>query len=183
MQDNQYVISIMARDRIGIIADVTGAIKSLRGNLADMSQTVLRRYFTMILIASFPRDIDSEALRRALEAVEGDTPFEIGIRRISESLPAEAQEISDNQYVLTAVGPDQIGLVAAVTELLRQKDISIEDLSTRVDEGTYTMMLLLDLPPNTDISRLKHSLQVAMEDIGIRVELRHHALFRATNEI
>jgi glycine cleavage system transcriptional repressor len=181
--ENQYVISVMAQDRVGIIADVTGAVKSLRGNLADMSQTVLRRYFTMILIASFPAEVDAEALRRALKSVEGDTPFAVGLRNVTDPLPAEEQEISDNQYVLTAVGPDQIGLVAAVTELLRQKNISIEDLSTRVDEGTYTMMLLLDLPPNTDISKLKHSLKIAMEDIGIKVELRHHALFRKTNEI
>jgi glycine cleavage system transcriptional repressor len=181
--ENQYVISIMARDRVGIIADVTGVIKALRGNLADMSQTVLRRYFTMILIASFPDEVNADTLRNALKAAEGETPFEIGVRKVDSALPDEAQVISENQYVLTAVGPDQIGLVAAVAELLRQKEINIEDLSTRVDRGTYTMMLLLDLPPRTDITRLKQSLHVAMEDIGINVELRHHALFRKTNEI
>ena len=180
---NQYVISVMARDRVGIIADVTGAIKSLEGNLADMSQTVLRGYFTMILIVSFRKEVTTEDLTRALHNVQGDTPFAIGLRRVTGELPVESRIISENQYVLTAVGPDKIGLVAAVSELLRQKQINVEDLSTLVDKGTYTMMFLLDLPPGIDIPKLKHSLKVAMEDIGVKVELRHHALFRVTNEI
>lgn len=173
----------MARDRVGIIADVTSAIKKLRGNLADMSQTVLRGHFTMILIASFPKGVTPEKVRETLHAVEGETRFEIGVQTPRDGLPEEPVLLQDNQYVLTAVGPDKIGLVAAVTELLRQKKINIEDLSTRVDSGTYTMMLLLHLPLGTDVAKLKHSLQVAMGDIGVNVELRHHALFRTTNEI
>ena len=40
----QFVISIMARDRVGIVADVATAIKNLEGNLGDLSQTVLSGY-------------------------------------------------------------------------------------------------------------------------------------------
>lgn len=179
-----YVISVMARDRVGIVADVTTAIKLLHGNLADMSQTVLCGYFTMILIAEFPEDITPEILADALKAVEGETPFQIGIQRpLGDAVPAEVPENKDNQYVLTAVGPDKIGLVATVTEYLRQKSINIEDLSTCVDHGVYTMVLLLDLPTGTDVARLKHSLQIAMENIALNVELRHHAIFKTTNEI
>ena len=48
-----YMISVMSHDRVGIIADVTGAIKSLHGNLEDLSQTVMKGYFTMLLLATF----------------------------------------------------------------------------------------------------------------------------------
>ena len=50
----KFILSIMSQDRVGIVADVAGAIKALRGNLEDMTQTVLRGYFTMILLAEFP---------------------------------------------------------------------------------------------------------------------------------
>ena len=178
-----FVISIMAQDRVGIVADVTTAIRNLGGNLADMSQTVLRGHFTMILIASFPEDLTRDGLRAALEAVAGKTPFEVGLHEPQGELPGEATAIADNQYVLTATGPDRIGLVSAVAEYLRQKGINIVDLSTCVESGTYTMILLLDLPQGTDVARLKRSLQIAMEDVALSVELRHHALFRSTNEI
>ena len=178
-----YVISVMARDRIGIIADVTTAIKGLDGNLADMSQTVLRGYFTMILIASFPDPVGAAAIRAALQAAAGESSFEIGIAVPEGELPGESPDAQERQYVLTAVGPDRIGLVAAVSGYLREKDINIADLSTTVDNGIYTMMLLVELPVGADVARLKRGLQVAMEDVALSVELRHHAIFRMTNEI
>ncbi|MBN2449188.1 MAG: hypothetical protein JXR77_02295 [Lentisphaeria bacterium] len=178
-----YVISVMARDRVGIIADVTMAIQGLQGNLADMSQTVLRGYFTMILIASFPDGVRPEDVRAALQTAAGTDHFEIGVAAPEQELPAETPTPRDNLYVLTAVGPDRIGLVAAVSGYLREKSINIADLSTRVESGTYTMMLLLELPPGTDVARLKRGLQVALEDVALSVEVRHHAIFRMTNEI
>jgi len=178
-----YVISVMAQDRVGIVADVTTAIKGLRGNLADMSQTVLCGYFTMILVASFPAEIAADQICRRLREVEGNTPFAVGVQSPDKALHQETPPAKNNQYVLTAIGPDRIGLVAAVSEYMRQKNINIEDLSTCIDEGFYTMVLLLDLAPGTDVAKLKHSLQIAMEDIALSVELRHHAIFRTTNEI
>jgi glycine cleavage system transcriptional repressor len=179
----QYVISVMAQDRVGIIADVTTVIKGLEGNLADMSQTVLRGYFTMILIASFPDRLGPEDIRAALRAAAGESSFEIGIATPAGELPGESPEVKERQYVLTAVGPDKIGLVAAVSGYLREKEINIADLSTTVDHGVYTMMMLVELPPGADVARLKHGLRVAMEDVALSVELRHHAIFRMTNEI
>lgn len=178
-----YVISVMAQDRVGIIADVTGAIKALDGNLADLSQTVLRGYFTMILIASFPECLRAADIRAALVAAAGGSSFEIGIAAPAGPLPTESPEVKDRQYVLTAVGPDKIGLVAAVSGYLREKGINIVDLSTTVDNGVYTMMMLVELPSGADVARLKHGLRVAMEDVALSVELRHHAIFRMTNEI
>ena len=177
-----FVISIMAEDRVGIVADVSTAIRNLGGNLADMSQTVLRGHFTMILIASFGEEATRATVSAALKAVEGETPFAVGVSEPQE-IPDEPSAIAENQYVLTAVGPDRIGLVSAVTEYLRQKEINIQDLSTCVEDGVYTMILLLNLKVGTDVARLKHSLQIAMEDVALSVELRHHALFRSTNEI
>lgn len=62
----QYVISVMSRDRIGIIAEVAGAISSLHGDIADLRQSVLRDYFTMILLARFPAGITADAVREVI---------------------------------------------------------------------------------------------------------------------
>jgi glycine cleavage system transcriptional repressor len=179
----QYVISVMAQDRVGIVADVTTAIQGLNGNLADMSQTVLRGYFTMILIASFPQGVGPADIRAALKAAAGESTFEIGLACPGRELPAESPAPRENQYVLTAVGPDRIGLVAAVSGYLREKGINIADLSTTVDNGVYTMMMLVELPASADVAKIKHGLQIAMEEVALNVELQHHAIFRMTNEI
>ncbi|MDD4097766.1 MAG: hypothetical protein PHC30_03255 [Lentisphaeria bacterium] len=179
-----YIISVMSHDRVGIIADVTAAIKTLHGNLEDLSQTVLRGYFSMILLARFPDGTTEDQLRQALHAVKDLAAFEIGIEPFDENRPpAPPANAADNTYVLTASGPDNIGLVAALAEYLRQKNINIVDLATRRENDDYIMMFLVSLPPALDVAKLQHSLKIAMEAIGLEVGLRHRALFRHANEI
>ncbi|MFA5204719.1 MAG: ACT domain-containing protein [Lentisphaeria bacterium] len=176
-----YVISVMARDRVGIIADVTGAIRELGGNLADLSQTVLGGYFTMILVASFPGGVTEEGVRERLRQLDPAEPFEVGVKpRLATAAPAAA---GGAKYVLTAVGPDKIGLVAVLSGYLREKGINIEDLATRVDGERYWMTLLVYLPAGTDVGKLKRSLKLAMAEAGIQAELQHESIFRATNEV
>ncbi len=179
-----YVISVMSHDRVGIIADVTGAIKQLHGNLEDMSQTVMKGYFTMLLLADFPGDVNEKQLKAALHAVKGLSSFEIGL--LPYEPPTQDNQTltnSNDLYVITASGPDRVGLVAELTEYLRLKNINIIDLATRCEQSTYTMMLLVKLPDGTDVAKLKKGLQIAMETFGLSVEIRHQAIFSKTNEI
>lgn len=177
-----FIISVMAQDRTGIVADVTGAVKSLKGNLEDMTQTVMRGYFTMILLAQFPEDLQEQQLQQQLQqnsALAGlhitTTPF------VKNDQTPQADE--DALYVLTSSGPDKPGIVATTAEALRQKNINIVDLNTRTSKGNYNMMFLVSIPKGTDIAKLKRSLQIIMEDLGLAIELRHQDIFRKTNEI
>ena len=179
-----YVISVMFKDRVGIIADVTSAIKKIGGNLEDLSQTVMRGYFTMILFAAFPEGTDVKHIQEAFHAVKGLENFELGIVPFEQDDEAIAAESEDQDlYVLTASGPDAPGLVATIAEYLRQKAINIVDLTTKVSQGQYLMMFLVKLPAKTDVGKLKRSLQIATADLGLKTELRHQALFKKTNEI
>ena len=45
------------------------------------------------------------------------------------------------------------------------------------------MMLLVKLPEGTDVAKLKKGLRIAMETVGLSVEIRHQAIFSKTNEI
>ena len=183
MPSKSYIISVMSEDRVGIVADVSGAIRKLNGNLKDLSQTVMRGYFTMIVLAYFPEEMDGDALRKALHAIRKLSRFEIGVLPYHE-LPNVAPPSQEDTYVLTASGPDQPGLVFALSSFLCEKGINILDLSTKMDsKGHYIMMFLVSLPEGTDVSKLKHSLQLAVESQHLAVELRNQAIFHKTNEI
>jgi glycine cleavage system transcriptional repressor len=182
MSSRQFVISVMTRDRVGIVADVAGAIRELGGNLADLSQTVLCGHFTMILVAAFPPDVTPEALRQALLPLDPEEPFEIGIKTPASPVPLGPDQ-SEGQYVVTAAGPDQIGLVASISGYLRSHNVNIVDFTTQVDEGRYTMILGIDLPEGTRVGQFKADLRRAMEEVGVAVELQHRRIFVATNEV
>ncbi|MFA6294443.1 MAG: ACT domain-containing protein, partial [Victivallales bacterium] len=182
----QLVISVMAKDRPGIVADVTGIISDFKGNLADLSQTTLCGYFTMILVASFPDGTSTEKLREALSEKGGsrnpEYSFEIGIKETS-ILKREESSPSESMYILTADGEDQIGLVAKVSAFCKKHRINILDLSTRADNDRYTMILLLDISSVKSLSGIRKALGEFSHSTGLNTELQHRDIFVATNEI
>jgi glycine cleavage system transcriptional repressor len=179
----QYVISIMTRDRVGVVADVTTALSALDGNLADLSQTVLCGYFTMILIASFPDHVTPDVLRETLARLDTEAPFEIGIKTPPQPVETEPTAYSEDHFVLTAAGPDKIGLVAAVSSYLRDHKINIDDLSTRVADGQYVMILSINFPPDIDVGEFKRTMQKTMATHGVRLDIQQYGIFRAINEV
>jgi predicted amino acid-binding ACT domain protein len=50
----RYVITLTAANRVGILAAVTEALSQLGGNLVEIRQTVVQKFFTIILAADFP---------------------------------------------------------------------------------------------------------------------------------
>jgi len=180
----QFVISIMSRDRVGIIYDVSSAISGMQGDIADLRPSVLCGYFTMILIASFPDGATEGAIRRRLRAINrADVPpLEITVRQVDDVGPAEDGAALENAYVLTASGRDRIGFVATVSSFCAQNGINILDLSTAVDDGTYIMILLIDLR-SCDVGEARRLLRRFGQETGFNVVLQHYDIFKATHEV
>jgi glycine cleavage system transcriptional repressor len=179
----QFVISITSRDRIGIVRDVSSAISELRGDIADLRQSVLCGYFTMILIAAFPAEVAAETIRHRLIAINTpDRPaLEITVSR-AEGLAADETGALENAYVLTASGPDRIGFVATVSSFCARQQINILDLSTAVADGSYIMMLLVDLS-RCDTGDIRRRLKQFGQETGFNVVLQHYDVFKATQEV
>jgi ACT domain-containing protein len=48
---NRIIVTVIGADRVGIIAGVTAVLADANANIVDISQTTLREFFTMILMA------------------------------------------------------------------------------------------------------------------------------------
>ena len=184
---NQFVLSIMSRDRVGIVYEISRALTDLNGDIANIRQSVLSGYFTMILLATFPEDVDQRAIERKLAEV--DARSETAIESVAVPvLDAHRHEPPDgpppeNSYVLTASGPDRIGFVATVADFCRQQAINILDLSTTVNDGQYVMILLVDLSRSGPVVEVRAALATLAKAEGLTIVLQHHDIFRATNEV
>lgn len=44
------IVTVIGKDRVGIIADVCGLLSQSQVNVLDISQTVMQDYFTMIML-------------------------------------------------------------------------------------------------------------------------------------
>lgn len=180
----QFVISIMSRDRVGIVYEVSKAISDLGGNIADVRQSVLCGYFTMILLAAFPPEITRRDIERKLAEVDSqsETAIEAAVKQVKAIALESFSPKPDSAYVLTATGADQIGLVATVSHFCARHNINILDLSTTVSDGAYVMILLTDLS-RCAIGEVRRDLQQFSQETGLKVVLQHHDVFQAVNEV
>ena len=181
----QFVISIMSRDRVGIIYEISKALSELDGNIADVRQSVLSGYFTMILLASFPGKVTKRAVERKLAEVDAnsETVIESAVKQIEQSIPVSSSSTPENAYVLTATGVDRVGIVAQVSHFCVTHNINILYLSTTISDGAYVMILVLDLDRCDSISVVRSDLQELAQETGLKLVLQHYDIFRAVSEI
>ena len=183
-ETKEFVISMMSRDRVGIVYEVSKAISDLGGNIADVRQSVLCGYFTMILLAAFPSEISQKDIKRKLAEVDSksETTFDVAVKLVQTDTLETFASLPEHTYVLTAKGTDQIGLVATVSEFCSRHSINILDLSTTVSDGAYVMILLIDMS-RCSIGDVRSDLPGFMQQTGLNVVLQHHDIFRAVNEV
>jgi glycine cleavage system transcriptional repressor len=185
LPQRQYVVSVMSRDRVGIVAEVSGAISALQGDIADMRQSVLRGHFTMILLARFPGTVTPADIQGRIAAASacGPVPLHVAVLQADNAPAVEPITPAQDTYLLTARGPDRIGFVASVSSFCARNGLNILDLSTTVVGNDYVMMLLVDVSHCDDLDALRRRLHEFGNEAGLSAVLQHEAIFRATNEV
>ena len=65
----EFIITMTAANRVGILSAVTKAMADLGGDLREASQTVVRGFFTMIFSAEFPDQTSPHVITDHLQDV------------------------------------------------------------------------------------------------------------------
>lgn len=179
----QMVISVVSKDRPGIVADVTGGIYSLGGDLADLNQSILCGYLTMILIAKFQTDITPEDVEKKLSEIESEVPIESIVKLVEGEIAQDIECQSDKIYMLTAQGKNRSGLVASLGEFCFERSINILDINTTLRNGSYTMILQLDLANAKSVDAVHDDLKALEEETELKIVMQHEDIFIITSEV
>jgi predicted amino acid-binding ACT domain protein len=175
------VVSVLDRDRVGILRDVTAVIADMGANIDGIAQTVMAGYFTVLLTATFAAAQDPEAVRRALEAgIAGGTAL-VNVR--ARERDADHRTAPGLRYMLTLIGPDQPGILKRITAFLAERAINIEDWTVGYSGTVVTYIGELSVPARLDIKQLQTECARLMGAIGLSVHIQHENIFRVTNEV
>ena len=175
---NRLVINVVARDRVGIIADVSETLYRLGANIDATSQTVVWGWFTMIICATFPPETRAEDVRHAVEAAGA---FSATVLPFSG--PTTSQALDGEPYVATVVGADRPGIVHALTRCLASAGVNIVDVWNEVREGRFIVLFHLEVPPGVETRTLRHALDEVASKVGVTASLQHQDIFTATNSL
>ena len=74
------ILTVVGKDKVGIIAGVSQKLAELNINILDVSQTIMEDYFTMMMMLQMQPEADLEAIKQALSQVENTLSIKISIQ-------------------------------------------------------------------------------------------------------
>jgi len=175
----EYILSVSARDRSGIIAELSGALFELGGNVLSATQTVLHDYFAMMILCTMNESVAPEDIRSKLdERVASEFNLYITKRQ-----PTAIEPNLTRTYIITLIGPDKPGVLHALTSYLASKRINIDDLSCQTAEDEFLVICQVSVPNELDVSALQADLEKKGGELQFTAHMQHENVFVATNQL
>jgi len=179
----QYILTVLATNRTGILAAMANALDELGGNILDVSQAVIREFFTMIVAAEFPEHRDPDVIADHIRAVCRPFGAEVALKDPSlEPILEPTDDVGQKQrYVLTVAGRDRPGILRFIAHRLAQDDIDLVDLQgmrNSIDHSFVTSMEL-SVPQGVDSLQLRDELDKEFHSAEITVALQHRRVLAA----
>ena len=176
-----YILTVMARDRVGIVRDVSSGLAGLGGNITRLSQTVVRSYFTLIISVEMPDERTQLEIRQAVERNGAVGEFEVSVRPYQEAVATETCALE--RFTLSMQGTDQKGIIARTTTYLAGRGINVDDFYSYVHEGILLMLAQVSVPVGVDVEEVQAGLEEVGREFGLAVHLQHEDIFRATSDV
>ena len=88
-------------------------------------------------------------------------------------------DASKTRAVVTVLGSDRSGIVAAVAGALAEADANILDISQTILQGIFTMTMLVDLSPSTvAFAQLQERLEGLSKELGVQITMQREEVFK-----
>jgi predicted amino acid-binding ACT domain protein len=175
-----YIVSVTSADRVGIVYSVAGTVRDQGGNILELSQTVMRGYFTIILAVEFGEVKDPKKLAAAI--AERGKRFDLTVAVIEEKAAPETLVPGGERFILTVLGDDHPGNIHGIAGCLAAHGVNIVDLHARVDGARFSLIMEAFLPPDLSPATVRAELERFGRDHGLEAYVQHENIFLATSE-
>lgn len=86
--------------------------------------------------------------------------------------------------VITVMGSDKVGIVAAVTNALAECNANIVDISQSLMQGIFAMILMVDISESDKkLADIQNILSAAGEKLGVKIVVQHEDIFKYMHRI
>ncbi len=86
--------------------------------------------------------------------------------------------------IVTVIGKDRVGIIAAVCIKLAGMNINVLDLSQTVLQGKFTMVMAVDISQATsNFSEIRNELLKLGNEINMSIRIQREEIFDAMNNI
>ncbi len=89
-----------------------------------------------------------------------------------------------NRIIVTVIGVDKVGIIAAVTALLAEANANIVDISQTTLQEFFAMIMMADVASATvPFDELKRRLNAKGVEMGLRIDAQHEDVFKFMHRV
>lgn len=165
--ENWFMVTLVGKDRPGIVARVSGALYEGGCALGEASMMRLGANFTIMLMVRF------DGTKKALAALLAPEAESLGLHAHVDRIEGRLHNHRVPDVAITVYGADRAGIVAKVTGALAQAGLDILDLESDVggDERRPIYIMHIEGQAREGIDALASALEVVKKDEGIDATL------------
>jgi len=171
-----FSVSVVGRDRPGIVSEVSRVLYELGCNIEDSTCTILSGQFAMILVVYHSRFSASSDLASAFEKVRGEMGLMVTIHALKDEEVVHEKRFTGHPHIISVYGSDRPGIVFSVSKELADRKVNITDMNTQVvgskERPVYVMVLEVDIPEAVDMKELQAVFERIKKEIGVSISVR-----------
>ena len=171
---NFFALTIVGRDRPGIVSQVTEILYNQGCNIADSSCSILGGQFAMILILGHPEYTSRESFGDAFQPLE-EADLTVALRVLKPGGEVRS-DIEGDICMISVYGSDKPGIVYRVASVLGDKKVNITDLNTKLvgteERPVYVMVLEAMLPEGVEEEEVNAWLAPIRDDLQVDITVR-----------
>lgn len=162
-----YMVTLIGKDRPGIVSHVTAALYEGGGNLGETSMMRLGGNFSIMMMVEFSGR--TKELHDVLSTVTESMDLHLHIDRIDAKL--HEHKIPDVR--ISVYGADRAGIVSKVTTALAEAGLNILDLESDVAgvEEKPVYIMNIEGEASEGVKALESALHIVREEDGVDAEL------------
>ena len=86
--------------------------------------------------------------------------------------------------IVTVVGQDKVGIIAAVCALLAENNVNILDITQTILQGSFTMVMAVDVgKARTSVGELRELLEALGQKMDISIRIQREEIFDAMHRV
>jgi len=182
MRDDRIIaLTAMGKDRPGLVADVSGAVTELGGNIVHVEQSSIFGLFSMVMLIeaeNLPPGLD--VYRFAYELTLRGKEFRIDLS--AEVVEREHVQRQKDMRVVTIVGSDKPGVMTAIARTIAEAGANIERMQ-HVAQGDFMAFEIWLDASKTDFERLRNDIRKTCERVGVNAVIQPHSMFRTRKRL
>lgn len=171
-----FSVSVVGKDRPGIVAEVSRILYELGCNIEDSTCTILSGQFAMILVVWNKTLASAAEMDPAFDDVRSRMGLMVTVHALKAEEVAREKTFAGRPHIISVYGADRPGIVYSVAAELARRKINITDLNTQVvgspDRPVYVMLLEADIPDGIDLKDLEKEFDRIRKELSISISLR-----------